>query len=61
MIEDRVIPGRMVLESKGGVTIVFVFANTAKKLEAPASSMYSPLDFIGAHFSIKRKKKKKKI
>ncbi len=43
MIDDRVIPGNIVFVSSGGVTIVFVFANTAKKFDAPASSIFSPL------------------
>lgn len=41
-MEARVTPGRIVCESKEGVTIV-LFAKTAKKFDAPASSIASPL------------------
>jgi hypothetical protein len=42
MTDARVTPGRIVCESKHGVTMV-LFGKTAKKLEAPASSTASPL------------------
>jgi hypothetical protein len=42
MIDDLVTPGRMVPGASDGVTIVLL-GYTAKKLDAPASSIASPL------------------
>jgi hypothetical protein len=42
MMDARVTPGKIVSLSRAGVTMVLL-GKTAKKLEAPASSIASPL------------------